>query len=139
MKTILLLLLTIFLSGCSTPGGFVIGPISSYTSGLNEKRMLNDSILNNQLIPSTKKPVLLQAVNMGFDKPCLVIGFGIDLVSLVNEKYTWKEIITQMIGVLGDSSLYTGIGLGVNSLSKSKNDQPQNIVITGNGNNITLK
>ena len=141
----LLLSVSLFLGGCGTPGGVVVGPVSYWTSGVNEGHMLTRGIENGQLVPAAKKPALLQAVQMGSDRPALAVGFGLDVVSLITETYTWQEIVTQIGGVLGDAALYTGAGLVINSLVKSGSSSSSpaspavpNVSITGSRNNTTI-
>jgi len=107
------------MAGCMSPGGLVIGPCSYGTAKINESRMATRAVMESPAIPLEKKAPLIQAINMGMDRPGIAVGFGINLAALANENYTGSEIMTQLLGCLGDAALYAGTAYGVKELTKS--------------------
>ena len=124
------------ITGCMSPGGLIVGPCSYGTSKINENRMTQRAIMESPAIPLEKKAPLLQAVNMGMDRPGIAVGFGINLAALANENYTGTEIFTQLLGVLGDAALYVGTGYGIKELTKKNSSDSSSsdpAPVTSNG------
>lgn len=131
----LLLALGLSSMGCAG-GGFVIGPVSSYTATQHDRvRLQRATYMSN--LPAEKKEAVVRLSAYTSDPRAVGGALSVDVSQLVTGDYTWGEVVTQFFGSLTDAGLYTGLAYGikkgVEKLQDSGGSDPG-----GTGSNNTL-
>lgn len=92
--------------GCASPGGYVIGPVSSITSKSNQKAMIKRAAINSGVLSKEQKRQVFKATAATHDPGEISIMVGVDILQLRGSKLTKGEIGKQALGVLSDAVIY---------------------------------
>jgi hypothetical protein len=130
-------------SGCMSPGGLVVGPISGYTSGQNERAVIRRSAAMSKLLSADQKKKVFTASTSMSGAEEISVMVGVDLLQLRGAKLTSAEVGKQVLGVLGDAILYglvaygadeAGLFGGNSSGGDTSTSEDINIDVTGSDN-----
>lgn len=134
------LLSVLCFSGCASPGGYIIGPVSAYMTSKNEDAVNQRMVLLSQAIQPEQKQQLLKAVNIGIRPGEFAMAAGIDLMAIPETSLTWPEILKNTFGVIVDAGIYTGLGYGVSQIGSSGENSPSyNFTFQGPVNNSSFQ
>lgn len=95
--------------GCASPGGYVIGPVSSYTSKSNEKSLVRRAAASSVKLTPAQKNKVFQATASYSDTGEIAATVGVDILELRGSKLSKGELLKQAGGVICDAVIYGGI------------------------------
>ena len=106
LNVLLALTIAAFLTGCMSPGGLVIGPVSSYTASRNERALIKRAALSSTDLTVDQKKRIVVATATGNDAGEIALMVGVDLLQLRGAKLTKQEVGKQVLSALGDAIIY---------------------------------
>lgn len=132
------------MSGCMSPGGLVIGPVSSYTSKQNERALIRRAAVASTEFTAEQKKKIFQASAAATDAGEVAVMVGVDILQLRGASLTKAEIGKQILGVLGDAVIYGAAAYAANEagvLNFGGGDDSSGSVsvnVGGNNNNVSV-